>query len=246
MREALLRSDGYMRLAAIANTIPDLGELVTKTNKYFTREGKLREEASAELRAIRTRVHAKRNAIQRVLTDVMNRNAEAMQEPLIVMRGDRYCVPVRADHRSAVAGILHERSGSGASFFIEPMAVVELNNDLADLLMQEREEIARITRFVSKQLLDSRDAILASVEVAGELDALQACAIIETMIGGTRPTFTTTRNLELLDARHPLLDERLAHMRRSAFGETPRQDERVIATTLSLSDDHPALVISGP
>jgi DNA mismatch repair protein MutS2 len=76
--------------------------MLAKLNKYFTRDGKLREEASAELRAIRQRVQQKRGAIQRVLNDVMNRAADAIQEPLIVMRGDRYCIPVRADHRNAV------------------------------------------------------------------------------------------------------------------------------------------------
>src|SRR6266850_2354890 len=92
IRETFARIDTYPRLSAIGTAIPDLGALLTKTNKYFTRDGKLREDASAELRAIRTRVQAKRGAIQRVLADVMNRNAEAIQEPLVVMRGDRYCV----------------------------------------------------------------------------------------------------------------------------------------------------------
>jgi DNA mismatch repair protein MutS2 len=116
MRETLTRTDSYPRLRAIAANIPELDELLTKTNKYFTREGKLREEASAELRAIRMRMQQKRAAIQRALTDIMNRNADAIQEPLVVMRGDRYCIPVRSDNRNAVPGILHERSGSGASF----------------------------------------------------------------------------------------------------------------------------------
>ncbi|MEO8036328.1 MAG: hypothetical protein ABI837_17970, partial [Acidobacteriota bacterium] len=127
IRETFLRTDTYPRLAEIAEGIPDMAEMLTKTNKYFTRDGKLREEASAELRSIRARVHTKRAAIQRVLNEVMNRNADAMQEPLIVMRGDRYCIPVRSDRRTAVPGILHERSGSGASFFIEPMAAIDLN-----------------------------------------------------------------------------------------------------------------------
>src|SRR5438045_3080929 len=101
--------------------------------------------------------------MHKALNDVMNRSADAIQEPLIVMRGDRYCVPVRSDHRNAVPGILHERSGSGASFFIEPMAAIELNNDLADLLIQEREEIARITRFISQAIAESADDIAFAV-----------------------------------------------------------------------------------
>lgn len=245
MREALLRSDGYVRLAKIAQGIPDLNELLTKTNKYFTREGKLREEASAELRAIRSRMHAKRASIQRTLSDIMNRNAEAVQEPLIVMRGDRYCIPVRSDHRNAVTGILHERSGSGASFFIEPMAAIELNNDLADLLIQEREEIARIMRFVSSTIFEYKDDIIAATHVAGELDALQACAVFHDAIRGTRPSFSADRVLHILDGRHPLLDERLADARQVAFGEEPDQ-RKIVPLTIDLTGEKSALVVSGP
>ena len=249
MRETLHRVDGFMRLRAIAEGISDLGELLTKTNKYFTREGKLREEASAELRAIRNKIHAKRASIQRTLSDVMNRNADAIQEPLVVMRGDRYCIPVRSDNRNAVPGILHERSGSGASFFIEPMAAIELNNDLADLLIQEREEIARITRFISQTLFDDKDRIVAAIEVSGELDALQACAIFHDLIRGSRPTFSANRELHVLDGRHPLLDERLASARHDAFGEAPPNKDnirKVVPLTIDLDPQTSALVISGP
>jgi DNA mismatch repair protein MutS2 len=245
MREALLRSDGYVRLARIAEGIPDLGELLTKTNKYFTREGKLREEASAELRAIRSRMHTKRASIQRTLSDIMNRNADAIQEPLIVMRGDRYCIPVRSDHRNAVTGILHERSGSGASFFIEPMAAIELNNDLADLLIQEREEIARIMRFVSATIFEYHDQIIDATHVAGELDALQACGVFHDAIRGTRPHFSADRTLHIIEGRHPLLDERLADARQTAFGEEPDQ-RRIVPLTIQLNGEKTALVVSGP
>jgi DNA mismatch repair protein MutS2 len=264
MREALLRGDGYARLRAIAEGIPDLDEVLTKTNKYFTREGKLREEASAELRSIRNRIHQKRGAIQKTLGDIMNRNAEAVQEPLIVMRGDRYCIPVRSDHRNAVTGILHERSGSGASFFIEPMAAIELNNDLADLLIQEREEIARITRIISQALFDEQDDILAAMHVAGELDALQACAVFHDTVRASRPSFSSDRVLHLIEARHPLLDERLAAARQEAFGEEP-SERKVVPISIDLrgtivgreasspnnqqpatSNNSQALVVSGP
>src|SRR5258706_524825 len=176
IRETFLRTDTFPRLAVHAHDIPDLGTLIGKLNKYFTNDGKLREEAAAELRPIRQRMEGKRSAIQRVLNDVMSRAADAIQEPLVVMRGDRYCIPVRADHRNAVTGILHERSGSGASFFIEPMQAIELNNDLADLLIQEREEIARITRFISAAIADEADPIRDAARAGGELDALQTRA----------------------------------------------------------------------
>ena len=245
IREAFERDDRFPHLSRLASAIPDLRELLTKTNKYFTKEGKLREEASTELRAIRQKVHAKRNAIQKTLMDVMNRNADAIQEPLIVMRGDRYCIPVRSDHRNAVTGILHERSGSGASFFIEPMQAVELNNDLADLLIQEREEIARITRFISMLLVEHQREIVDGVEVAAELDALQACAIFHRAVDASRPAFSADRELRIIDGRHPLLDERIAAMREEAFQERA-EERRVVPLTIELDGEKCALVISGP
>jgi DNA mismatch repair protein MutS2 len=245
MREAILRAEDFPRLDVLARSIPDLGEVLSKLNKYFTKDGKLREEASAELRAIRQKVHQKRTAIQKVLNDVMNRSADAVQEPLIVLRGDRYCIPVRSDHRNAVPGILHERSGSGASFFIEPMPAIELNNDLADLLIQEREEIARITRYVSQLIAEKSDDILHAARVAGELDALQACALFADVTRATRPDLSDDHVLTLIDGRHPLLDERLAPMRAEAFGEEP-SDRKVVPISVSLDREHNALVISGP
>src|SRR3954449_208694 len=245
IRETFLRSDTFPHLTEIANRISDLGELLTKSSKYFTRDGKLREEASAELRAIRQKVQQKRSSIQRVLNDVMNRSGDAIQEPLIVMRGDRYCIPVRADHRNAVTGILHERSGSGASFFIEPMQAIELNNDLADLLIQEREEIARITRFISAAIADEAEPIRDAARVGGEFDALQACAQFHSLVGASRPIFNDDHILEVIDGRHPLLDERLAPARAEAFGEEP-SDRKVIPISVKLDRNSTALVISGP
>jgi DNA mismatch repair protein MutS2 len=245
IRETLLRTPGYTRLGRHAGSLPDLGELLTKTNKFFTKDGKLREDASADLRTIRQRVHQKRAAIQKVLTEVMNRNADAIQEPLIVQRGDRYCVPVRSDHRNAVTGILHERSGSGASFFIEPLQAVELNNDLADLLIQEREEIARITRQVAMLIVDRREDITLGIAIAGELDAIQACAIFHSAASASRPMFSADRELQIINGRHPLLDERLASMRADAWGEAP-SDQKVVPITIALDAQSTALVISGP
>ena len=244
IRETFVRGEDYPRLIELGSAIPDLGELVSKTSKFFTRDGKLKEEASAELRAIRTKIHAKRNAIQKLLNDVMNRSGDAIQEALIVLRGDRYCIPVRADHRNAVPGILHERSGSGASFFIEPMPAVELNNDLADLLIQEREEIARITQYISGLLFDEGDEIREAVRGAGEFDALQACALFSDAVRGTRPQFSDGA-LHIVEGRHPLLDERLAPARQAAFEEEP-SDRTVVPITIELDRNACALIVSGP
>jgi DNA mismatch repair protein MutS2 len=246
MRETFVRPDTYPRLKAVALRIPTLDELIGKIGRYFTQDGKLREEASAELRSIRSRVHGKRSSIQRTLNDIIHRSGDAIQEPIITVRGDRYVIPVRSDHRNAVPGILHERSGSGASFFIEPMNVIELNNDLAELMIQEREEIARITRYISQQVIEHAEALLEATEAAGDLDALQACAIFHELVGATRPRFSEDRVLQLMEGRHPLIDERLTEMRSGAFGEEESDARKVVPTTVALDRDSPALVISGP
>ena len=245
VREALLRTEPPLpRLRSRAEAIDDLGDVIAAVNRYFTKDGKLREDATPELRSLRTRVQQKRSQIQKTLLDIMNRSGDLIQDPIVTLRGDRYCIPVRTERRSDLPGILHERSGSGASVFIEPIATVELNNDLADLLIQERAELARITGLIARELLDNGDRIRTSVAAAGELDAIQACAVIHRDMEASRPTFTMERRLELLEARHPLLDERLATLRRTAFGED--DDARVIPTTILLQPEAPALVISGP
>jgi len=245
LRETFVRSGDFPRLSVIAGRIPLLSNLLTEMARYFTRDGKLREDASNELRSIRRRIHTKRAAIQRVLSDVMNRNAGAIQEPLVVMRADRYCIPVRSEQRAAVPGILHERSGSGASFFIEPMPVVELNNDLADLLIQEREEIGRITRHISTLLFDSLDDLLTAVATAAQLDALQACALFAGELEATRPEFTTDPVMRLVEEWMSCLDERLSGVRSELFGEEPAQTP-IVPVTIELTRDSPALIISGP
>jgi DNA mismatch repair protein MutS2 len=246
IREAILRSDRETApLAAIASRIVELDDLIRSIGRYFTKDGKLREDASPELRRIRTRVHARRQETQRVLGDLMNRRADAIQEPIITVRGDRYCIPVKSERRSDVPGILHERSGSGASVFLEPMEIVELNNEIADLLLAERDEIHRIERFIAEQITLHRDPIIASVDSAAELDAIQACAIVGSRIGAVRPLFNDRNELRIREGRHPLLDERLAGLRASAFGENP-SERNVVPVSVDLSGDECGLVVSGP
>ncbi len=245
VRETFLRDDGYPNLRALAETIDDLSPVIDAVGKFFTRDGKLREDASPELRSLRSKIIAKRAAIQKTLQGLMNTHPDAIQDEIITIRGDRYCIPVRADRRSDVQGILHERSGSGASFFVEPLSIVEPNNELADLLIHEREEIARIMRLIGQKLFDSAVPIQRAVAVAGEFDAIQACAVIFVTIEGSRPEFSSSGELRLVDGRHPLLDHRLAELRETAFGDRPGGTV-IVPTSFTLGGGRSALLISGP
>ncbi len=246
IREAVLRSESELpALSTIAGRIVDLSELIRSTNKYFTKEGKLREDASPELKRIRTKIHARRQETQRTLNDLMNRRSEAIQEPIITVRGDRYCIPVRSEKRGSVPGILHERSGSGASVFMEPLEIVELNNEIADLLLAERDEVRRIAKFIADQIAVHHDDIVTSIESAAELDAIQACAVVGSRIEAVRPTFSADNKLRIVDGRHPLLDERIADLREIAFNEQP-SERTVVPVSIDLAGDERGLVISGP
>jgi DNA mismatch repair protein MutS2 len=246
VREAFLSTDEFPHLRAIASQIEDLTPVVTEVGRYFTREGKLREDASPILKSLRSKIVARRGSIQKTLLALMRANESAIQDEIVTVRGDRYCIPVRADHRNTIQGILHERSGSGASFFIEPIAVVEANNDLAELLIQEHEEIARIERYIAGKLAEASEAIVASIEVAAEIDAIQAGATVFETMNASRPQFTTEPAIRIIDGRHPLLDERLASLRRTAFGEDESAPRRVVPTSISIADDRQALLVSGP
>lgn len=245
VRETIMRSElPLASLRTVAEDIPVLDDLLRDVGRYFTRDGKLREEASPILRSLRQRVVARRNAIQKNLSELMSRHADAVQDTIVTVRGDRYCIPVRSDRRQEIPGILHERSGSGASMFVEPIAVVEANNELTGLLLEEREEIARLVREIATRIMRDAEPIGVAVEIAARLDAIQAAAAFATTARATRPTFSRDRELRLIGARHPLLDERLAAARREALGD--RSEVRVVPTTFSVDPEVNALVVSGP
>ncbi|MBW3565484.1 MAG: Smr/MutS family protein [Acidobacteria bacterium] len=245
VREALTRTALEVPLLTeTGRSIPQFDELLRVVGRFFTRDGKLREDATPELRRLRSQVHSRRNEAQTVLNDLMKRKAASVQEPIVTIRGDRYCIPVRSERRADVPGILHERSGSGASVFLEPMEVVEVNNEIADLLMRENEEIRRIIELIAEQILEHREEIAGAAAIIAELDATQAAAVIAARIEATRPALTRDRQLRIIDGRHPLLDERLASLRTAEFGEETAV--RVVPVTVELEQGRRGLVISGP
>jgi len=245
VRESILRATRpYPSLRSIAERIPDLDEIVTEVSRYFTREGKLREDATPELRALRRKIQGKRQSVQKILHDLMRDHADAVQDEIVTLRADRYCIPVRSERRRDLPGILHERSGSGSTLFVEPMPIVEINNELAELLIAEREEILRIERRIAEIFEAESDRISEAIRLSAELDAIQACAIVGATMSACRPLFDPDGTLEIIDGRHPLLDERLRNLRKSLFGSD--DDTTVVPQTIRIDRSMSGLVISGP
>jgi DNA mismatch repair protein MutS2 len=206
--------------------------------------GELADDASPRLAEIRRGLARLRLKLQSVMESFL-RGKEAdrlLQDKLITTRNDRYVLLLKAEHRGDVPGIIHGSSGSGASVFVEPMPAVELNNDIVSLGDDEREEVTRILLDLTGRVAARAPDLDHAATVLGELDAVQARALLARDMGAHPPEIVDRLELELLDARHPLLmpglTERLGMARRSSREPVP--------VTLRVGFGAPVLVISGP
>ena len=170
--------------------------------------------------------------------------ADALTGGYVTEKGGRYCLPVRTDRRELLGGLLHERSGSGQTIFVEPLAVVEDNNALAEAIEEEREEVHRILVALTARFSSRREELLAAVEVLTELDAYQARAEFSSRVAGVFPDFSD--RLVLRGARHPLLDRRLADLRAEVFGEREERHADAVPLDLELPEGSRLLLLSGP
>ncbi len=161
------------------------------------------------------------------------------------MRNDRYCLPVLASSRGRVPGIVHDRSGSGQTVFVEPLEVIEANNDLALLAAEERREIDRLLGEFGRAVLGEADRLLDAVDALAALDALEAKVAFGEMGEGRLPEISDDGNWTLVAARHPLLDARFEKLRRRVLGES-RERSDAVPLDFALPADRRLLVVSGP
>jgi DNA mismatch repair protein MutS2 len=195
-------------IAAIRKTIDPAGDVV--------------DDASPELRGIRERLRKHRARLRGTLESYLRGRdtAKYLQQQIVTDRNGRYVLVVRAEHRSAIPGIVHGSSGSGASLFLEPLSTVEINNDIVALEQQEAEEVRRILLALSDALRARGPELQQTIDAATDLDVLQARASFSRLIDGVRPAVSSDGRLELRAARHPLLVPAL----RRHLGETSSSD----------------------
>jgi len=190
---------------------PSLASLADAIERCVTDDGTdLRDDASPQLRRLRTELRGGRQRVREELSRVA-RSAEvrdSLQETFVTERAGRPVLAVKASARSKVPGVVHDSSSSGQTLFVEPFAIVELSNRLAEAASAEREEVERILRDLSAQVGVRSDALRALVEATGALDLVLACATVSRRWHGTE--IERSDEVRLLGARHPLLDERSA------------------------------------
>lgn len=232
-------------LSAHLSPLEDLSGLLGERAVVFEPDGRIRDTASHRLASIRAAVVRLRREVVRRLEELSRSHPDAFADAYVTEKGGRYCVPVRADRRDAVAGIVHEKSGSGQTLFVEPLAVVEQNNALAEALEEEREEIHRILLALTARFSVRRPALVTAMSVLSELDAYQARAELSRRVEGVFPVFGDT--LALRAARHPLLDRRLSPLREEVFGEKPEErGSDAVPIDLELPPGRRLLLLSGP
>ncbi len=191
-------------------------------------EEEIADSASPELADIRRHIRAAASKVRDVLNRLISSNqSKYLQDAIITMRGGRYVVPVKSEHKNDIPGLVHDVSGSGGTFFIEPMGVVNANNELRELQAREEKEIERILAELSADCAGFKDGIQQDYELLVALDAIFARGRLSTRMGAMEPVLGNS--IELRRARHPLLDQKTA-----------------VRNDLALGKDFDTLVITGP
>ena len=194
-------------------------------------EDEIADRASDELYEIRRKMRAKSNSVREKLDSIIHSThyQKFLQEPIVTQRSGRYVVPVKAEHRSDVPGLVHDMSSSGATVFIEPVSVVDANNEIKILESREREEIRRILFELSAEAGNFSESIKSSYESAVMLDLIFAKARLAYKMKAARPLLNKNGYIDLKKARHPLLDPKKA-----------------VPVDISLGGEYDTLVITGP
>lgn len=228
------RHDTVEELADCLDTyfeqLAPLTPLSTEIRRCVLSEEEISDDASSNLRNIRRNMALINDKVHTTLTSLVNGSLKSyLQDALITMRGDRYCLPVKAEYRSQVNGMIHDQSSTGSTLFIEPMAVVKLNNDLKELYAKEQEEIQVILARLSVEVAEYIEQIRVNYQVLTELDCIFAKGGLALSMNASRPVFNTNGYIHIREGRHPLLDRKT-----------------VVPITIKLGGEFDLLIITGP
>lgn len=207
-----------------------LTPLANEIRRCILSEEEIADDASPVLKQIRRKKSLTNDKIHSQLTSMVNGSYRTyLQDAVITMRNDRYCIPVKSEYKGQVPGMVHDQSSTGSTFFIEPAAVVTLNNELKELDIREQEEIERILADLSAQAGEHTEALSKNQQLMTTLDFLFAKASLAMEENGSMPVFNTEHHLKLRKGRHPLLDKK-----------------KVVPIDIELGTDFDLLIITGP
>ncbi|MDS1030925.1 endonuclease MutS2 [Bacillota bacterium LX-D] len=220
----------YPQLQECASNISSFAKLEHSIESIIDDDANVRDNASSRLFELRRKIISTHEKIKVKLEKTVRspEHQKYLQDSLITIRGDRYVVPVKQEYRSQVPGLVHDQSASGATLFIEPIEVVELNNELRALILEEKNEVERILQRLTEQVKDSAEEILITLKYLAKVDFIFAKGLLSLNMDGSEPELNREGKIRLLKARHPLVSG------------------KVIPISLELGYDYSTMVISGP
>ncbi|MDR2515181.1 MAG: endonuclease MutS2 [Christensenellaceae bacterium] len=192
-------------------------------------EDEIADQASPALASLRRKMRASNERVRERLNGLLHSLGKYLQEPIITIRSGRYVLPVKAENRQSVPGLVHDQSGSGATLFIEPMAVVEINNELREMAAQEREEIERILAALSSAVAVEEGPLLVNAQILGEMDFCFAKGALSRAMGASQPKINEKGKINIKRGRHPLIAR-----------------ESVVPLDLWVGEEFTSLVVTGP
>ena len=221
----------YPIIQGLINDLRALRHVEDEINNAIIDEDEISDNASNTLKSIRRQIISKNESIRNRLDSIVNsqKYKRHLQDSIITVREGRYVVPIKHENKAYFPGLVHDRSASGATLFVEPMAVVELNNELRDLQIEERDEIDRILKKLSNLVAEEADNIRNNQKILQRLDFIFAKGKLALDMDGTKPILNREGYINLKKARHPLLDV-----------------DNVVPIDIYLGDDFNTLVITGP
>lgn len=206
-----------------------LSPLLDEIRRCILSEDEIADDASSTLKNIRRSIKNTNEKIRSQMNALLNSNRTHLQDAVITMRGGRYCLPVKAESKGQVPGMIHDQSSTGSTLFIEPMAIVKLNNDLKELYLKEQEEIEVILANLSSLTGEYVSCLQDDYEILTELDFIFAKGSLARNYNGTAPIFNEEHRLRIRKGRHPLLDSR-----------------KVVPIDIHLGDEFDLLIVTGP
>ena len=207
-----------------------LTQLANEINRCILSEEEIADDASPKLKSIRRSMVLTNDKIHTQLTSMLSGSYRTyLQDAVITMRNNRYCIPIKAEYKAQVNGMIHDQSATGSTFFIEPAAIVSLNNQLKELDLQEQEEIHAILAALSAQAAEHTEELAANQKIMTVLDFIFAKAELAMDLNATEPLFNTDCYINIRKGRHPLLDKK-----------------KVVPIDIHLGRNFDLLIITGP
>ena len=221
----------YPIIQGLSNSLYTYRDIEEKIYNAIVSEVEVSDNASSTLRDLRRRIVQKNQSIRSKLNSIITSTTfqKYLQDAIISVRGDRFVVPVKQEYRSQVPGIVHDQSSSGATLFIEPISIVEMNNELRELRLKEREEIERILKELSGYVGEVSNEIISNQEILGKLDFIFAKGKLSIKMKGIEPILNKDKYLNIRNGKHPLLNI-----------------NEVVPNTIWIGREFHTLVITGP